>query len=138
MEHLEGLHAYYNKHWWCRLQMYLYFKRCHTLCNVVTLLIFSASMIVGSVWLESFVMVALTAAAAFVKMDMCRFAYITYEKTLMELKNYVRAHEFDINTFLIKMQTLDELGAWYQVEEAIGPREPGKESTRPHRQAARH
>ena len=120
MEQLEGLHAYYNKHWWCRLQMYLYFKRCYTLFNVVTLLISSASMIVGSVWHESFVMVALRAAAAFVKgwsdfkkyshkMDVCRFAYITYEKTLMELKNYVRAHEFDINTFLIKMQTLDEL-----------------------------
>ena len=100
--------------------MYLYFKRCYTLCNVVTLLISSASMIVGSVWHESFVMVALRAAAAFVKgwsdfkkyshkMDMCRFAYITYEKTLMERKNYVRAHEFDINTFLIKMKTLDEL-----------------------------
>ena len=27
----------------------------------------------------------------------------------MERKNYVRAHEFDINTFLIKMKTLDEL-----------------------------
>ena len=94
-------------------------------------------------------MVALTAAAAFVKgwsdfkkyshkMDMCRFAYTTYEKTLIELRKDARAHEFDINPFLIKMQTLDELGAWYQVEEAIGPREPGKESTRPHRQAARH
>ena len=65
-------------------------------------------------------MVALTAAAAFVKgwsdfkkyshkMDMCRFAYTTYEKTLIELRKDARAHEFDINPFLIKMQTLDEL-----------------------------
>ena len=67
MEQLEGLHACYHKHWWCRLQMYLYFKRCRTQCNVVTLLILAASMIVGSVWKERFVMVALTAAAVFVK-----------------------------------------------------------------------
>ena len=110
MEQLEGLHAYYHKHLWFRSQMYLYFKRCYILYNVVTLLILAASMIVGSVWHESFVMVALTAAAAFAngwsdfkkyshKIDMCCFAYTTYEKTLIELKNYVRAHEFYINTF---------------------------------------
>ena len=102
MEQLEGLHACYHKHWWCRLQMYLYFKRCHTFCNVVTLLILVTSMIVGSAWKESFVMVALTAAATFVKgwsdfkkyphkMDMCRFAYTTYEKTLIELRKDARA-----------------------------------------------
>ena len=120
MEQLEGLHACYHKPWWCRLQMYLYFKRCHTFCNVVTLLILVISMIVGSAWKESFVMVALTAAATFVKgwsdfkkyphkMDMCRFAYTTYEKTLIELRKDARVQDFDINTFLIKMQALDEL-----------------------------
>ena len=120
MEQLEGLHACYHKHWWCRLQMYLYFKRCHTFCNVVTLLILVISMIVARAWKDTFVMVALTAAATFVKgwsdfkkyphkMDMCRFAYTTYEKTLIELRKDARVQDFDINTFLIKMQTLDEL-----------------------------
>ena len=120
MEQLEGLHACYHKQWWCRLQMFNYFKRCHTLCNVVTLAILALSMIVGSVWKESFAMLGLTAAATFVKgwsdfkkyslkMDMSRFAYTTYEKTLIELKNYARGNEFDINTFLVKMQTLDDI-----------------------------
>ena len=118
MEQLEGLHACYHKQWWCRLQMFLYFKRCHTLCNVVTLVILAISVIVGSVWKESFAMVGLTAAATLVKvwsdfkkysykMAMTRFAYTTYEKTLIGLKNYARAHEFDINTFSVKMQALD-------------------------------
>ena len=100
--------------------MCLYFKRCHTFCNVVTLLILVISMIVGSAWKESFVMVALTAAATFVKgwsdfkkyphkMDMCRFVYTTYEKTLIEIRKDARVQDFDINTFLIKMQALDEL-----------------------------
>ena len=100
--------------------MYLYFKRCDTLCNVVTLLILAASMIVGSVWKGSFVMVALTAAAAFVKgwsdfkkylhkMDMCRFAYTTYEKTLIELRKVEEPMNLISTLFLIKMQTLDEL-----------------------------
>ena len=92
MEQLEGLHACYHKQWWCRLKMFLYFKRCHTLCNVVTLVILALSIVVGSVWKESFAMVGLTAAAALVKgwsdfkkyshkMAMSRFAYTTYEKT---------------------------------------------------------
>ena len=61
MEQLEGLHAYYHKQWWCRLQMFLYFKRCHNLCNVITLVILALSIVVGSVWKESFAMVGLTA-----------------------------------------------------------------------------
>ena len=42
-------------------------------------------------------------------MDRCRFAYTTYEKTLIELRSYVRGlplEEFD--GFLIKMQAMDD------------------------------
>ena len=120
MEQLEELHACYHKQWWCRLQMFLYFKRCHTLCNVVTLVILTLSVVVGSVWKESFAMVGLTAAATFVKgwsdfkkyslkMDMSEFAYTTYEKTLIEIHTFILGGEFDLNSFLVKMQTLDDI-----------------------------
>ena len=42
-------------------------------------------------------------------MNMCRFAYTTYEKTLIELGRYVRGlplEEFD--GCLIRMQTMDD------------------------------
>ena len=42
-------------------------------------------------------------------MDMCRFAYTTYENTLIELRSHVRSlplEEFD--GFLIKMLTMDD------------------------------
>ena len=41
-------------------------------------------------------------------MDMCHFAFTTYAKTLTELRNYVRGLPFDEDTFLVKMQTLDD------------------------------
>ena len=78
-------------------------------------MILALSIVVGSVWKESFAMVGLTAKGwsdfkkYSHKMAMSRFAYTTYEKTLIELKNYARTHEFDINTFLVKMQTLDDI-----------------------------
>ena len=43
------------------------------------------------------------------KIDMCHFAYTTYNKTLIGLRTYMRGllmEEFE--GFLIKMQTLDE------------------------------
>jgi len=44
------------------------------------------------------------------KMDMCRFAYTTYEKTLIELRNHAQTgvDEYQMNSFLIKMQTIDD------------------------------
>ena len=44
------------------------------------------------------------------KMDMCRFVYTTYEKTLIELRNHAQAgvDEHQMNSFLIKMQTIDD------------------------------
>ena len=77
--------------------------------------------VVGSVHENSFVVVGLTPFGTVVKgwndfkkfsfkVDMCRFAYTVYEKTLIELKTYVRGlplEEFD--GFLIKMKTLDKV-----------------------------
>ena len=120
MDQLRGLYACYHKQWLCRLQMFNYFKRCHTACNVVTLVILALNVIVGSVWKEIFAVLSLTAAATFVKgwsdlkkysqkMDMSRFAYSTHEKTLIELKTFARGADFDITSFLIKMKTLDDI-----------------------------
>ena len=119
-QQLNSLHATYHKQWWCRLQMFYYFKRYHTILNVLTLLVLAASLVVGTVWKDSYAVVALTATATFIKgwsdfkkyslkMDMCRFAYTTYEKTLIELKNYARGETYDRTLFLIKMQTLDDI-----------------------------
>ena len=43
-------------------------------------------------------------------MDICRFAYTSYEKTLIELRSYAYAgvDEHQVNSFLIKMKTMDD------------------------------
>ena len=94
--------------------------RCHGFLNELALLVMAMSVVVGAIWEDSLVMIGLTAFGTVVKgwnefknfctkMDMCRFAYTTYEKTLIELRTYVRGlplEEFD--GFLIKMQTMDD------------------------------
>ena len=119
LHRLDGLFAFYHRQWWCHRQMFYHFKRCHGFLNGLALLVMAAGIVVGAVWENSFAVVALTAFGTVVKgwnnfkkfsfkVDMCRFAYTTYEKTLIELRTYVRGlplEEFD--GFLIKMQTLD-------------------------------
>ena len=121
LHRMDDLYAYYHKQWWCRRQMFYFFKWCHGFLNALALLVMAAGVVVGSVRENSFVVVGLTAFGTVVKgwndfkkfslkVDMCRFAYTTYEKTLIELKTYVRGlplEEFD--GFLIRMQTLDEI-----------------------------
>ena len=117
---LDDLYAYYHKQWWCRRQMFYRYKWSHGLLNGLALLLMAASVVVGAVRENSLIAVGLTALGTVVKgwndfkkfsfkVDMCRFAYTTYEKTLIELKTYVRGlplEEFD--GFLVKMQTLDD------------------------------
>ena len=100
--------------------MFYHFKRCHGFLNGLALLVMAAGMVVGAVWENSFAVVGFTAFGTAVKrwndfkkfsfkVDMFRFAYTTYEKTLIELRTYVRGlplEEFD--GCLIKMQTLDD------------------------------
>jgi len=122
LKRLDDLYAFYHKQWWCRRQMFYRFKRFNALFNGMALLIMALSLVVGSVWKKkSFAMIGLTAFATLIKgwsdfkkysfkMDICRFAYTTYEKTLIELRNHTRMgiDERNMNTFLTKMQTLDD------------------------------
>ena len=120
LHRLDGFFAYYHRQWWYRREMFYRYKWYHGLLNGLALMTVGLSVVVGAVWNDSFVMIGLTAFGTVVKgwnefknfaikMDMCRFAYTTHEKTLIELRTYVRGfplEEFD--GFLIKLQTMDD------------------------------
>ena len=116
---LDDLFFFYHKQWWYRRQLFYRFKKFNGILNGVALLIMAISVVVASVWEHSFVVVGLTSFATLLKgwndfkkyafkMDMCRFAYTTYEKALIELRSYVRSGVDELDKFLIKMQTLDD------------------------------
>ena len=118
---LDDLFFFYHKQWWYRRQSFYRFKKFNAILNGIALLIMAISVVVASVWEHSFVVVGLTSFATLLKgwndfkkyafkMDMCKFAYTTYEKALIELRSYVRSgmNADDLDEFLIKMQTLDD------------------------------
>ena len=80
----------------------LVLKKCNAILNGLALLTMAASIMVGSVGEQGYATVGLTAFATLVKgwndfkkyafkMDMYKFAYTTYEKSLSELRNYALA-----------------------------------------------
>lgn len=116
---LDALYAFYHKQWWCYTYMYRVFKCRHALLNGMILLILATGMVVGSVYEKTVVVTVITAVGTLVKgwmefkklsvkIDMSRFAYTTYAKTLTELRNYVRGIPFDEEAFLIKMNTFED------------------------------
>ena len=95
--------------------MFYRFKWCHSCLNALALIIVAAGIVAGSVSENSLLIACLTAAGTVIKgwndfkkfsfkIDIYRFAYMTYDKTLIELRTYVRGlpmEEFE--GFLIKM-----------------------------------
>ena len=120
LRQLDSLYAFYHKQWWCYRELYRYYKRWRTVLNAMTLLIVALGMIVGPVFKNSVAATCITAVGMMVKgwndfkkfslkMDMCRFAYTSYAKTLSELRTHVRGSPLEeFVAFLVKIQTIDD------------------------------
>ena len=78
--------------------MFYHFKWCYGCLNALALIIAAAGIVIGSILENSTLVACLTAASTVikgwndfkVKIDICPFAYTTYDKTLIELRTYVR------------------------------------------------
>ena len=121
---LASLYKQYHRLWWCHLQHYRHFKCKATLFNALALLLAAVGMITAEVFARVEIVVILTALATLLKgwtdfkrfglkMDMTKFAYTTYAKTLIELERIARAKETleddQYNQFLLKMTVLNEI-----------------------------
>ena len=96
---LDTWYAYYHRHWWCRRRQFTRFKRAHLWWNGLALLLMASGLIVGPVLKNSWVVAGLAAVSTLVKgwidfrnwgtlVQLSRFAYTTYAKTLIELRTW--------------------------------------------------
>ena len=118
---LQQQYSFYHKQWWCYRDMFYRFKWSNGLLNALALIILAIGTIVGPVLKDTLVMATLSAIGIIVKgwneykhysekVEMCRFAYTTYAKTLTELRIHSNGLPVEeIKGFLIKMQTLDDI-----------------------------
>ena len=118
---MDDLYAYYHRQMYYYKTMFGRFKNMNSGFNAIAIILVSLGMIVGSVWPDSFAMLGLTAMSATVKgwvdfkgyakkMEMCRFAYTTFEKILLELSLYARGLPLeDMETFLRESKVSEEI-----------------------------
>ena len=120
LSRLVDFYRFYHRQWWCHREMFRRFRWHHGLLNALALVIVAAGMIVGPVFENALWATCLTAAGTVVKgwnefknfslkVDMTRYAFTTYEKSMNELRTYARGLPMDeFDGFLIKMQVLDD------------------------------
>ena len=118
---LKILYEFYHRRWWCYRQLFFRFKCKHTLLNALALITVCIGMVIGRLFECGIATTCLTAFGAFIKswtdfknfatkVDMCRFAYTTYDKilTFIHLESLCKSSTEEWEKTLIKSQTLDD------------------------------
>lgn len=119
IDKLKALYRYYHKKWWCSRKTFQKFKRKSLLCNLGSSSLIVIGAIVGGVTMNPIPLGVITGTGVLLKtytdvkkfdrkIDMVKFAFTTYEKTLTELRSYLRGKPFDCASFLDEMKLIDD------------------------------
>lgn len=119
IDKLKDLYKYYHKKWWCSRKTFKGFKRKSLLCSLGSTSLIVIGAIVGGVTMNPIPLGTITGVGVLLKtytdvnkfdrkIDMCKFAFTTYEKILTELRSYLRGRPFDTLSFLNEVKLIDD------------------------------
>ena len=102
------------------MKAYKHFKRLNTMANVASVMLVTIGTIVGGVTLNPIILGTISGSGLLLmtyadfknysnKIEMCKFAYTTYQKTLVELRSYLRGSHYDHTLFINNMKLIDEM-----------------------------
>lgn len=116
---LKVLYCFYHKLWWVYKKMFKKFRRMSLLLNLSSTMIITAGAITGGVTLNPVVLGSISGLGLIIKtfgeikdfkkrIEMCKFAYTTYQKILNDLRRGLRGGIFDESKFIEDMKQVDE------------------------------
>ena len=119
IDKLKALYKHYHKKWWCSRKTFIGFKRKSLLCSLGSTSLIVIGTIVGRLTMNPIPLATITGTGLFLKtytdvkkfdrkIDMCKFAFTTYEKILTELRSYLRGTPFDSAVFLNEVRLIDD------------------------------
>ena len=99
---------------------YKYFKKAELACNIGSVFFVVTGTVVGGVTLNPIVLGTVSGVGVLLKtyseaknykrkIEMCKFAYTTYEKILIDLRSFMRGLNYDEKEFLNYVKFLDEI-----------------------------
>ena len=118
LEEIKNLFRFYHKRFWCLKRAHSRFKKMNLLMNCTSSGLVAIGAIAGGVTMNPIVLGVISGVGLIVKtasemknlkskIEMSKFAFTTYEKTLSDLRFALRGGNFDRTEFLSSMEAID-------------------------------
>ena len=118
LEEIKNLFRFYHKRFWCLKRAHGRFKKMNLLINLTSSGLVAIGTIAGGVTMNPIVLGVISGLGLVVKtasemknlkskIEMSKFAFTTYEKTLSDLRFALRGGNFDQTEFLSSMEAID-------------------------------
>ena len=117
---LKALYKFYHKKYWLAKMTFKYYKKAELTCNIGSVLLVVTGTVVGGVTLNPIVLGTISGTGILLKtfseaknckrkIEMCKFAYTSYEKVLIDLRSFMRGLEYNDKEFLDYVKVLDDI-----------------------------
>ena len=118
LEEIKKLFRFYHKRFWCLKRAHGRFKKMNLLINLTSSGLIAIGTIAGAATMNPIVLGVISGLGLIVKtamemknlkskIEMAKFAFTTYEKTLSDLRFALRGGNFDRTEFLSSMEAID-------------------------------
>ena len=130
-EELKEMYKYYHKLWWCHKKTVERLKKINLAANLASVSLVTAGTIAGAVTLNPIILGTITGAGLLLKtaseikqysnkIAMFEIGLSTYEKTLVDLRSFLRGKEYSREDFIFKMNLVDgDIADLYSIPEKI-------------------
>ena len=114
IEEIKELYKYYHFKFWVYQKAHKYFKKLNLLLNMTSSGLIVVGAVAGGLTANPAILGSISGAAFSEakdykkKIEMTRFAYTSYDKTLVSLRTSLRGSTFNKDDFLKEMTVLDE------------------------------
>ena len=118
LEEIKKRFRFYHKRFWCLKRAHGRFKKMNLLINLTSSGLIAIGTIAGAATMNPIVLGVISGLGLIVKtamemknlkskIEMAKFAFTTYEKTLSDLRFALRGGNFDQTEFLSSMEAID-------------------------------
>ena len=126
---LKELYKHYHKLWWCHKKVVEQLKRQNLAFNLASVGLITAETIAGGITLNPIILGVITGIGLLIKttsemkkyankIELFKIGLTTYEKTLVDLRSFLRGKEYFHEEFIKKMNLVDgEIMDLYSIPE---------------------